>query len=612
MARYRRFSRASLLSILLSVLLVTGCTGGVLPDWGDPLIAFPRPTAAAVLSVHALNGNASGGENRNLPPSNCSGQFVERQLPHTTAAAFERVAYFTSNGSGLAVGDLDNDGDEDFALANLLGPNQIFWNEGEWEFQPQLLYHGSLRAVAFVDVDADGWLDITGTTRTGSVAYWRNRGAQDDGRRPFSHLQQSTSLPGLTGFAYSLQWGDLDRDGDLDLVTASYDASVEKQIGRRALEASGRTGVYAYANRDGRFHPVRLAQYAQGLALHLLDANRDGRADILVGNDFDTRDVLFLAQSDGTWQAEEPFSTTTFSTMSFDSGDIDNDGLAELFAADMHPYSEEPEIMRQWLPLMAGMPPPQPSDGPQVMANVLQEWNQGGGWTERAEAWGIPYSGWSWSAQFGDLDQDGFLDLYVVNGMAAMEILRHLPNDELVEENQAYRNAGGLRFAPAPEWRLNSTAGGRGMSLADLDGDGDLDVLVNNLRSPAQVFENQLCSGRSLVVDLRQPGTGNTRALGSALILHTSTGDYRRTVQAVGGYLSGRSARQHFGLPTDSKINALEIRWPDHAISIIDGRALQPDSRLTITRRVAGHSSTSSFSSGSSEPVADPLSSLDE
>ena len=125
------------------------------------------------------------------------------------------------------------------------------------------------------------------------------------------------------------------------------------------------------------------------------------------------------------------------------------------------------------------------------------------------------------------------------------------------------------------------------MSMADFDGDGDLDVLINNLRTPSQLFENRLCSGQSLLVDLRHPGSANTRALGAQLLLHTSTGLYRRSVQAAGGYLSGRSARQHFGLPEETRSHALEIRWPDRNVSLIDGPALQPNSLLTITRLAA-------------------------
>ena len=572
-------------ALLVAALLLCACSAGLGFDNLQGSTSYSALSDSLSFTVNPLNHRTASAAPTGAQSRPCTGSFVEHELPHVTGTAFERVTYFTSNGAGLAVGDLDNDGDEDFVLANLLGPNQIFWNEGNWNFRPQLLLDGSLRGLALVDVDGDGWLDITATSRTGNLLYWRNRGG-DNGPTPFLSEQEPARLLGISGFAYSLQWGDLDKDGDLDLVTASYDASLEKQIGRRALDATDQNGVFIYENENGRFLPTRLASRSQGLALQLQDLNGDRRLDILVGNDFDMHDAVFLNQRDGSWLAADLFATTTFSTMSFDSGDIDNDGRPELFAADMHPYSEEPEIMRQWLPVMETMPPPSPDDAPQVMANVLQE-RQGDAWSDQAEAWRIPFSGWSWSAQFGDIDQDGLLDLYVVNGMTAMEIFRHLPGDELVEENQAYRNDGGNRFTPAPEWKLNSTAGGRGMSMADFDGDGDLDVLINNLRSPSQMFENQLCSGQSLLVDLRHPGSGNTRALGAELLLHTSTGIYRRSVHAAGGYLSGRSARQHFGLPLESSIIALEVRWPDRVLSLIDVRALPPGSLLTITRRAA-------------------------
>ncbi|MDE0632965.1 MAG: CRTAC1 family protein [Caldilineaceae bacterium] len=570
-------------AILVAAILLSACSVSSVSDFPPGSISYSALPESSSITVRALNLHDASGSRDSAQTRTCTGSFAEHALPHVTGAAFERVTYFTSNGAGLAVGDLDNDGDEDFVLANLLGPNQIFWNEGNWNFRPQLLLDGSLRGLALVDVDGDGWLDISATSRAGIPLYWHNRGTEEPAM-PFTSEQEPLRLQGVRGFAYSLQWGDLDMDGDLDLVTASYDASLEKQIGRRALDATNQNGVFIYENENGRFLPTRLASRAQGLALQLLDLNSDRRLDILVGNDFDVHDAVFLNQRDGSWLAADPFATTTFSTMSFDSGDIDNDGRQELFAADMHPYSEDPEIMSQWLPVMETMPPPSPDDGPQVMANVLQE-RQGDDWSDQAEAWRVPFSGWSWSAQFGDINQDGLLDLYVVNGMTAMEIFRHLPGDELVEENQAYRNDGGNRFTPAPEWKLNSTAGGRSMSMADFDGDGDLDVLINNLRSPSQLFENRLCSGQSLLVDLRHHGSGNTRALGAELLLHTSTGIYRRSVHAAGGYLSGRSARQHFGLPRGSSIIALEVRWPDRIVSLIDGRSLQPNSLLTVTRR---------------------------
>ena len=166
--------------------------------------------------------------------------------------------------------------------------------------------------------------------------------------------------------------------------------------------------------------------------------------------------------------------------------------------------------------------------------------------------------------------------------MAEAEIFNYLPNHELVEENQALRNDGTGYFVPAPEWRLGSTLGGRGMSMADLDGDGDLDIVVNNLRGPAQLFENRLCGGPGLEIDLRWPRSKNTRALGATLVLHTSAGTYYRDVRAASGYLSGDPARVHFGVPTNVTASRLEIRWPDGRVSLVDG--VTPHMLLNVTR----------------------------
>ncbi|MCB0030631.1 MAG: ASPIC/UnbV domain-containing protein, partial [Anaerolineales bacterium] len=140
---------------------------------------------------------------------------------------------------------------------------------------------------------------------------------------------------------------------------------------------------------------------------------------------------------------------------------------------------------------------------------------------------------------------------------------------------------GGTGFAPMPRWNLGATASGRGMSMADLDGDGDLDIVVNNLRAPAQLFENQLCGGHSLQVDLFWPGSGNERAIGAALVLHSEEGSYYRDLKAASGYLSGDPARVHFGLPAGANLT-LEIIWPDGLHSTITD--LPIDSLVTVTR----------------------------
>jgi hypothetical protein len=231
---------------------------------------------------------------------------------------------------------------------------------------------------------------------------------------------------------------------------------------------------------------------------------------------------------------------------------------------------------------MNAMPKVQAADDPQTMRNVLQVRGADGRWHDEALNRSLDATGWSWSSQAGDLDNDGWLDLYVVNGMIAKEIFPYLPNYELIEKNQALRNLGNGTFAPAPEWNLGATASGRGMVMADLNNDGRLDIVVNNLKSPAQVFENQLCGGASLEVDLAWPESKNTRALGAQLALHTSTGTYYREVQAGSGYLSGDASRIHFGLPATAKLQQLDIIWPDGTQSNVND--LAPNTILKVTR----------------------------
>ena len=413
------------------------------------------------------------------------------------------------------------------------------------------------------------------TQRTTPPIYWRNDGIA--GQPGFTR----THLSGVNEPAYAMTWGDPDGDGDLDLVTGSYDAELAQKLGNTFMFTDG-VGVFYYENQGGVFSPTRLADKAQALAVFLADLNQDNRLDILVGNDFDMPDQIWLQQADG-WQAAQPFAVTTHSTMSFDAGDINNDGYWELFATDMKPYTTDAETLAAWQPVMDMMSEHPPLEGDlQVMENVLQIRAATGHFQNRAAASGLQATGWSWSAKFGDLNNDGYQDVYVVNGMAAEELFGHLPNNELVEENQAFLNDGSGHFITTPEWGLNAANGGRGMSLADLDSDGDLDIVVNNLLEPAQIFENQLCGGAGLEVDLFWSQSQNSRALGAQLVLQDDTGAYYRQVKASSGYLSGDPVRVHFGLPEDSQLQYLEIRWPDGAMSKMD--TLTPNTLLTVSR----------------------------
>ncbi len=499
----------------------------------------------------------------------CTGHFVAHDLDHTTTVAGgNRIRMFEANGGGVAINDLDNDGQLDIVLTNQAGMNTILWNEGNLNFSTRRMAHGDSRAVTTVDVDGDGLLDIVFSRTKTAPTYWHN-----EGNRQF--LREF--LPAVGKPMYAINWADLDQDGDLDLVGATYDASLLTDYGQEFL-LSGNGGVYYYENRSGQFHLSSLSTNAQALALMLVDLNHDGHLDIWVGDDFAVPDQLWYWSPTG-WQSVKPLTVMTHSTMSLDFGDINNDGQNEVFATDMKPYSDDVQGQAV-LPTITHSV----NEGrnlkidPQVNENVLQTI---GSFKNAPNADDVDATGWSWSGKFGDFDQDGFLDLYVVNGFAEMSTFPHLPNHELVEANQSFRNSGDGHFVPMPDWGLGSTRSGRGMSIADLDGDGDLDIIVNNLNSPSQLFENQLCEGSSLEVDLFAPDTLNTRAIGATLILHTDMGTYYRDVKVASGYISGDAARVHFGFPKAAHLQSLEIRWPNSDVSILDAPSINTLMKIT-------------------------------
>ena len=167
--------------------------------------------------------------------------------------------------------------------------------------------------------------------------------------------------------------------------------------------------------------------------------------------------------------------------------------------------------------------------------------------------------------------------------MVADVLFDQLPDASLTEPNQAFRNINGERFEPEYSWGLDDLAGGRGMAMADLDNDGDLDIVVNNLNAPARLYENRLCGGRALTVRLAWQGTGNPRAIGARVNV-TGDGGQKlvRTVETSRGYLSGASPTVHFGLGTDQDTVDLEIVWPDGRTSEIAG--ILVDQFVLVTR----------------------------
>lgn len=550
-------------ALILTLLLFAACT----PIAAPPASKVADAPASATESTVVV---------RPIAPqtTDCAPTFVAHDLDHTTMTDDGMIRMFEANGSGVAAGDLDNDGDLDLVLGNLDAPNTILWNEGALTFRTDHFGEPNSRAITLVDIDGDQWLDIVLTRNTGAVNYWHNQGDGAFVRR---------TLPGVAAPAYALNWADFDLDGDLDLVVASYDAGLLADRGTETL-LHNVGGVVVYTNNDGKFSGATLATDAQALVVAVFDVNGDQLPDILVGNDFDIPDYAWLNTPAG-WKAAHPFVQTTHSTMSIDMGDINNDGRPEFFQSDMKPYAHDAATAAAWAPVMPDMhmgAMSAMSADPQMMENALLMRDDSGSYYNLSSALGVDATGWSWSGKFGDLDNDGYLDLYIANGFIEERLLTHLPNYELVEENQAFRNTGSGHFEPMPAWALGSTRSGRSMVLADFDADGDLDIVINNLRAAAQLFENRLCSGSSLQLDLTLANAQNRTAIGAQAILHTDRGDLVRDVRAASGYLSGDAPRLYFGFPNDAVLHSLTVRWPDGAFTTVD--SIKANTLMHLTR----------------------------
>ena len=504
------------------------------------------------------------------PPGECFETFVSHDLDHITTTSVDPVGFYESNGAGLAVNDLNNDGYLDIVLANLTTDKSVFWNRGGFRFEKETLKSASpTRSVNIVDVDGDSWLDIVFSQQTSAPLYWHNELGDHFAR---------AMLFGVSYNGYAMTWNDTDSDGDLDLVTGSYDAELRKIFGQSGPIA----GVIYYENRRTYFVSTRLTGRSNALAIYIIDVNGDGEDDVVVGNDFALEDQYFSYVA-GQWQELDSLGVMSHSTMGYDAADIDNNGQLELYAVDMKPYAADGQTLAAWQPVFDNLKAlPSIEGDPQIMENILYQLDEQENMENLAPALNLDATGWSWSAKFGDLDNDGFQDLYVVNGMISIELFSHLPNNELVEEDQVFRNIAGKKFLSMNDWGLNSTSSGRGMSMADLDNDGDLDIVVNNLLDHAQVYENQLCRGSAIEVDLLWPHSANTRAIGSQVYLYTSEGVYRRDVKVSSGYLSGDPSRLHFGIPASTELLSMTVVWSDGKQSRLD--EIVPNSLITIVR----------------------------
>lgn len=519
-------------------------------------------------------------------PSTCSARFVRHDLDHTTAPRGAVEAMVDGTGAGVYVDDLDGDGRPDIVLPNLSGETSILWNTttaGQAPtFERAALTTGRFRQAIAADLDVDGDRDLLLSTAIGPPISFINQQTEGAER---SFLRQEFRSRAVT---FSMAPGDLDGDGTVEIVTGSYNAELTQNRDIRAMTGVD-VGVAVHRptadNLTSGVDHDFLTDSAQALATLVVDVNGDGLDDVVVGNDLGTPDRIWLGDDqvagvDGL-TATELFDITSLSTMSIDVADIDNDGDIDFVSTDMAALpSESAEL---WAPVVSDIQQAQ-IDDIQKPRNVVQL-AEGSRFTESAIDLGVDATGWSWSGLVGDLDDDGLQDLYVVNGMQAMGIFDDLPDGELIEPNQAFAQTA-QGFVDRPEWGLDSTDGGRGMAQADIDGDGDLDIVINNLGTSATLWENQLCgsgtSNGSVVIEPIWTGVQNIDALGTTITIDDGDIARSRAITGSRGYISTSATQAHVGLGAAGDTVTVTVRWPDGAVTRLDEVAV--DSTVRVLR----------------------------
>lgn len=523
---------------------------------------------------------------------------------------------YAYSGGGIAVADFNNDGLQDLYFVGNAVSNRLYLNEGNMKFRDvtEPANAGSSNAwhtgVSAVDINNDGWTDLYLSVAKNENPEKRknilliHQGLNEQGIPAFINRAEAYGLAS-TSFSTKSAFFDYDNDGDLDMYEMVAD---KRRKGRQNMEMSDSKRRRANTDRlfrnDGgaaRGHPyftdvsegagIRKSGY--GLGLNIVDINRDGWQDIYVGNDFVSNDLLWINNGDGTFtdRAGSYFKHTSFSAMGTDIGDINNDGLMDVVALDMAGSNNRqkqtmfsPNNYQNYFNNIFK------DFDPQYTRNTLQL-NQGEArgeqrpvFSEIALLSGMAETDWSWGVVMADLNNDRFEDLVITNGIPRNKIdkdfvrfrnqmssiapksmlLDSIPHDK--SRNVSFQNNGDLTFANTSEaWGLGERGYSTGLVWADLDNDGDLDIVMSNINDRPFIYENTLDSRDEnhhwLKVEFSGPEQNRT-GIGAVVSVFDESGLRTKVNQPFRSYLSTVENGVHIGLGPAPKVDSVVVYWP--------------------------------------------------
>jgi len=540
-----------------------------------------------------------------------SGIDFENELTSSAELNILNYLYFY-NGAGVCVSDFSNDGLPDIFLVSNQSQNKLYLNEGQLNFQDQTVNAKIPKTnwatgATVVDINQDGLMDIYICQVTGLKGIEAqnqlliNQGL-DANQIPVFKDEAKTYGLNISSYAQQAGFFDFDNDGDLDMFLLNHSLYPNRTYGngKKRKNYDPKAGDKLFENRNGSFVEVSqnkeifTGEIGYGLDFSLSDVNLDGFTDLFVGNDFFENDYLYINQKGKAFKdmvstTRNPLGHTTHFSMGNAIADINNDLLPDILSVDMLPEQpQEYKVSGTEYPFLTYRQYLNNGYSPQYMSNALHI-NQGDLYfSETAESKKIAATDWSWSALMADFNNNTQTDIFISNGILGatnnMDFIKFISNKTYQDKiNKGLKNEDLKLLDKLPKYKKynklfinleddslqdstnsienHSTTYSNGATYADLDLDGDLDLVVNNINDKAQIYEN-LSSGNFLKIQFRG-NLPNRNGVGAKVIAFINNQTLLRENFVNQGYMSSSHNELHFGLGQHDKVDSLWVIWPN-------------------------------------------------